>query len=356
MLTGRLLPGLSPDWPPVREGLKRWPGYYAARPGPGGWELMLFEPTPRRERWLLHVGLLVVTLFSTVVAGALLAGGEPVTFSTLPLLGGWWIWVPTSIDIDSLMRGIPFGVTLVAILAVHEAGHYVAARWHSISVTPPYFIPFPPYVSVIGTLGAFIRLRSPVPNRRTLLDIGVAGPLASFIASIPVLAWGLSASRPLAVGGSRDVPSTYLVGFAGEHFWLGSSFLLTGLREMVMTLPAGHVLELHPLAFAGWLGLFVTALNLLPISQLDGGHVLYSLVGKRQKLFAWAFFAALIPLGFLWAGWWIWALLVLVVGRGRVRHPSVFDDVQALDGRRVALGLLAAVVFALCFIPVPFHL
>lgn len=354
MVTGRLLPGSSPDSPHVRERLERWQGYHAARTGPGGWELLLFEPTVRRERWLLHSLLLAITLLSTVVAGAILVGGEPLAFTAVPLLGGWWVWVPTAIDVDSLVAGIPFGVTLVAILAVHEAGHYVAARWHRISVTPPFFIPFPPYVSVIGTLGAFIRLRSPVPDRRTLLDIGVAGPLASFIASIPILAWGLMASRPLAV--PYDTPGIYLVRFAGEHFWLGPSLLLAGLSEILTAVPAGHVLELHPLAFAGWLGLFVTALNLLPISQLDGGHILYSLLGDRQRHFAWLFFVALIPLGFLWAGWWVWALLVLVLGRGRVRHPSVFDGVRPLDGRRVAVSLLAAAVFAACFIPVPFHL
>jgi len=354
LLTGRLLPGLTPESAEVQEVLAGWPGSVGAREGPLGWELFLFEPAPRRERWWLHVLLLVATLFSTVVAGSLLAGHWPIGFEALLLYGGWWVPIPVAIDVGALVPGLPFGVALVGVLAVHEAGHYLAARRHRISVTPPYFIPFPPYLSVIGTLGAFIRLRSPVLSRSTLLDVAVSGPLLSFLASLPLLWWGLAHSRVIGV---VNAPTAYLVRFASERLWLGESLAMSWLTRLVLDFPgAGHVVEMHPIAFAGWLGLFVTALNLLPISQLDGGHLLYALFGSRQRLAAWAFFLALIPLGFLWAGWWVWAVLVAGVGRGRIGHPPLYSSERGPEAVRVAVGLAAAVAFLLCFVPVPFRL
>jgi membrane-associated protease RseP (regulator of RpoE activity) len=278
-----------------------------------------------------------------------------VEFAALDLFADWWLPVPVSLDVGALLAGLPFGLTLVGILALHEAGHYVAARRYRITVTPPYFIPFPPYVSVIGTLGAFIRLRSPVLSRKHLLDVGVAGPLLSFFASVPVLWWGLLHSRVLSV--PFEAPSLYLVRFASERFWLGGSPIVLAItRALVGATPAGQTIELHPVAFAGWLGLFVTALNLLPISQLDGGHILYAVLGPRQKALAWAFFLALIPLGFLWAGWWVWAALVLLVGRGRIQHPPLFDAGEPLNRERVYVSLAAAAIFLLCFVPMPFRI
>jgi membrane-associated protease RseP (regulator of RpoE activity) len=355
VVTGRLLPGLQPDSSEVRDFLRRWPGSHTARKSPYGWELLLYEPSPQRERWWLHAMLLALTVFSTVVAGSLLAGRVPIGFLVLPLFQGWWLPVPAAIDTGALPAGLPFGLALVGILALHEAGHYFAAKHHGISVTPPYFIPFPPYVSVIGTLGAFIRLRSPVLSRRQLLDVGAAGPLVSFAASLPVLWWGLAHSRVLTV--ASEAPGTYLVRFAEERFWLGGSLAFSGLARLVSGLSGpGQVIELHPVAFAGWLGLFVTALNLLPISQLDGGHILYSLLGSRQRLAAWLFFATLIPLGFLWGGWWAWAVLVFAIGRGRIAHPPLFNPEERLTRARVVLGAATAVIFALCFVPIPFRL
>ena len=355
VLTGRLRPGLAPDTAELASRLAEWSGSYAARSGPNGYDLLLFLPAARRERWWLHLVLFLVTLGSTVVAGALLAGRQPVAFAALPLLDGWWLPLPIALELGALKAGLPFGLTLVAILALHESGHYFAARHHSISVTPPYFIPFPPYFSVIGTLGAFIRLRSPVLNRGALLDVGVAGPLLSFAASLPPLLWGLMHSRVVAV--PPGLPSDYLVRFASEQLWLGGSIAFSAMARVVIgPLGSGEILALHPVAFAGWIGLFVTALNLLPISQLDGGHILYALLGRRQTLLAWPFFAALIPLGFLWPGWWVWAVLVFAIGRGRVRHPPVFDEKRDLSGARVVWGLATAVILLVCFVPVPFRL
>ncbi len=355
VVMGQLRPGLTPESTEVREVSDGWAGSIGMREGPRGWELFLFKPGERRERWWLHVLLLLATLFSTVVAGSLLAGHAPILFRGVQLYGGWWLPVPTALYLGALPPGLPFGLALVAILAVHEAGHYFVARHHGISVTPPFFIPFPPYVSIIGTLGAFIRLRSPVLSRAALLDVGVAGPLASFAASLPVLWWGLVQSSVLTI--SEAGPSPYMVQFASEHFWLGGSVAMSAFSRLALGFVGGqHVLVLHPIAFAGWLGLFVTALNLLPISQLDGGHILYALLGKRQKLLAWLFFALLIPLGWLWPGWWVWAVLVFAIGRGRIQHPPIFNTESGPTGPRLLLGTAAALMFVICFVPVPFVL
>ena len=355
ILAGRLRPELRPNSPEVKELLARWPGYWGKRKAADGWELFLVDPARRRERWWLHVLLLLATLFSTVVAGSLLAGGTPIWFTPLRLFNGWLLPLPVAVNVPDLIPGLPFGLALIAVLAVHEAGHYFTARHHGLSVTPPFFIPFPPYISIIGTLGAFIRLRSPVLNRSLLLDVGVAGPILSFIASLPLLWWGFLHSQ--IVTSASEMPSRYLVQFFSEQFWLGGSLVLDGMSRLVLGLDGNsQFLVLHPLAFAGWLGLFVTALNLLPISQLDGGHILYGLLGRRQRPLAWLFFALLIPLGFLWAGWWVWATLVFLIGRGRIQHPPLFNEQEAPHGVRVAIGLLAGLMFLVCFVPVPFLL
>ncbi|MEE9156708.1 MAG: site-2 protease family protein [Gemmatimonadota bacterium] len=356
IVSGRLLPGLDTSSPAVRDALDRWPGPYESRRRAGAWELLLYRPAERRERWWLHVGLLIVTLLSTILAGDMLAGQHPIGFAPLPLGTGWSLPIPVSLRFDALLLGAPFGVALVAILFLHESGHYFTARHHRINVSPPYFIPFPPYVSVIGTLGAFIRLRSPLMNRRALLEVGVAGPLASFLASLPVLWWGLLHSRVISPA-PPGIPGPYLIRFMDQEIWLGGSIIFSGMVRLLLDFGGGgEVLLLHPVAFAGWVGLFVTALNLLPISQLDGGHILYSLLGDRQQKLAFVFFALLVPLGFLWPGWWVWAAVVFIVGRGRVGHPPVFNKERGLKRTGMTLVLAAALVFILCVVAVPFRL
>lgn len=356
VVSGRLLPHLNPESAQVKLTLAQWPGSHELRRGPYGWDLVLYRKVgPQRERWRLHAALFLLTLFSVVVAGSLLSGRQPIGLTALHLFDDWWLPLPLAVDYDALGAGLPFGLALLGVLAFHEAGHYVAARYHHISVTPPYFIPFPPYFSIIGTFGAFIRLRSPVMNRRALLDVGVAGPLVSFVISLPLLWWGLLHSRVIVSPPGAGSP--YLVRFITEDIWVGGSVVLSAMARLVTGFSgADAVLVLHPVAFAGWIGLFVTALNLLPISQLDGGHILYAILGGRQRPFAWLFFGALIPLGFLWVGWWVFAALVFFLGRGRLSHPPVFNAEEELDGARLGIGLATVVVFVLCFVPVPLQL
>jgi len=283
--------------------------------------LRLWEEGRIKERptWLLNLLLFLLTLITTLYAGALQEGGNP--FRHLLDLG----------------RGIPFSFTLMAILGIHELGHYFASSRRHIRVTLPYFIPAP---SILGTFGAFIKMKSPVPDKRTLLDIGVAGPLSGFAVALPALMVGLMLSR---VAPAAKV----------EGLNLGSSLLLNLLSHLVVgPIPPHHDLILHPVAFAGWIGTLVTALNLLPLGQLDGGHVAYALLGRKQHLVARFTFFALILMGLLWQGWLFWALLTLFMG---IRHPALLDDWTPLDNRRKSLGLLAFLIFILCFIPIPFE-
>ena len=320
-LAGRFYPFLPRPLLVLRDRLTPFSYPYHLRRDGDRVILRLWEERRTRERpaWLLNLFLFILTLISTLCAGSLQEGGNPFR------------------HLHDLRRGIPFSFTLMAILGVHELGHYFVSRRRHIRVTLPYFIPAP---SILGTFGAFIKMKSPVPDKRTLLDIGVAGPLAGFVVALPALITGLFLSR--------ITPSTQAEGLA-----LGDSLLLKLLSFLIKgSIPANYDLLLHPVAFAGWIGTLVTALNLLPLGQLDGGHVAYALLGKRQHWLARVIFLGLMILGFFWQGWLFWALLILIMG---MRHPAPLDDWTPLDGRRKALGLLTFLILVVCFIPVPFQ-
>jgi hypothetical protein len=352
IVQGTLLPGLDSGHPAVRTTLEAWDGPHFVRSTPYGEEVTLVRrwAAPRRERWWLHLLLFLLTAFTTTAAGARFLGYEPLPFVLLPV-GNIGVPRPVGFEPAALLPGLIFSAPLLLILLGHELGHYLLARRHRMDVSPPYFIPAP-RINVIGTFGAFIRLRSPLINRAMLLDVGVAGPIASFVLSLPVVALGLAWSTP--VGYPHAAPPTPFAVLLGEQpIFLGGSLVLHALAPLLAE--PGDVLLLHPLAFAGWLGLFVTALNLFPLSQLDGGHILYALLRDWQPRLGLLFLFVLLLLGNFWWGWWFWALLILVLGRGSIRHPAVFDPEYPVRGLRRQLGWAAVVIFLLTFVVVPFR-
>jgi membrane-associated protease RseP (regulator of RpoE activity) len=227
---------------------------------------------------------------------------------------------------------------LLGILSAHEMGHYLMCRRYGVDATLPFFIPAP-FISLIGTLGAFIRIRAPIPHRRALFDIGIAGPLAGFLITLPVLVLGVQEARITPTGTGRD--GIYL----GEPLLF--QWAVAWLRGAA---PEGMTLSIGPLGLAAWFGLFVTALNLLPIGQLDGGHVTYALLRRRAAVVSRIGFWACVALIYFGPNWAVWSLLLLVLGR---RHPTTLNDSLPLGRVRVAVGLVGAAVFALCFVPDP---
>jgi len=279
-----------------------WPDYRGKKPGVG-----------------INVVLFIFTLITTTFAGAIQEGVNPLK------------------NPEQIFKGLPFSLALIGILLAHELGHYLTARNHGLNVTLPYFIPAP---SFIGTFGAFIQMRSPIRDRRILLDIGASGPLVGIAVSLPLLIFGLRLSEV------KMVPEQ-----AGTT--LGSSLLLYLISWLVVgPLPEGFDVVIHPVGFAGWIGLLVTSLNLLPIGQLDGGHVAYALLGERQNKISKIVFLGLLALGiFGWPGWLFWGLILFIMG---FRHPPLLEWWVPLDRRRKIMGWVTIAIFILTFIPVPF--
>jgi len=295
-------------------------------------------------RYLLAALLFGVTFITTTILGA----GYYLSTRTdvivdLPL----WLH-PTTVravlqDPRLLRIGLSFSLPTLFILFCHEMGHYLACRRYRLPATLPYFLPAP---IGLGTFGAFIRIRGPILSKRQLLDVGVAGPLAGFVALLPFLAWGIAHSLPVQVTTASDTDNAAMLLFlpGKSLLWLGLTRLFHG------ALPPGTVLDPHPFAIAGWVGLFATMLNLLPLGQLDGGHILYAATGRWQRWLAYPLWAALAFAGLAWEGWFLWCVVTLIM---RLRHPPVWDEAEPLDARRRWLVLAAAAVFALSFMPVP---
>ena len=282
------------------------------------------------SRWTLPIVLFGLTVCTTLWAGAYQAYRGtirgPVAF----------IWEHP----EMLWQGIPFAGTLLFILLTHEFGHFILSKIHRVPASLPLFIPGPPHF--IGTFGAIIRIRGPILNRRALFDIGVAGPLAGFAVALVALIVGLFLSTVV------DRTLTY-------GWKLGEPLLLKFMTWLILgPVPTDADVILHPVAFAAWFGLFVTSLNLMPIGQLDGGHVAYALWGHRQRTMALTVIPLLIMLGFVgWPGWFIWAFMAGVFG---VEHPPVVDPQVPLGTARALLGWAAFAVFVLTFAPVPLSL
>lgn len=283
-----------------------------------------------RTRSGVNLLLFVLTVLSTLAAGCLVNGSFPfVTFNPFlqPL---------------RLLDGVPFSFTLLAILGTHEFGHYFTARYHGASVSLPFFIPAPPPIFLFGTMGAVIRMRSPARDRNSLFDIAVAGPLAGLVVAVPALLLGLSWSK--------------LGMLLPEHSGLtfGDSLLMRALTWLVFgSIPAGMDVFVHPVALAGWVGLFVTALNLFPVGQLDGGRIAYALFGPWHRQVSIATFVGLMALGavFRSANWIVFAgLILLLMG---FHHPPPLDDLTPVSRRRYVLGVGCLILLILLIPPVP---
>lgn len=351
IVQGTLSEEVSPSDPEVQRTLNDWGGTHFLHQTPAGVRVTLVRPNGPRaaERWWLHTLLGVTTLLTTTIAGAYFLGRSPLALFWVDLRL-FWLPLPRGVNLTELAFGLFFSLPLMVILLGHELGHYLVGKRRGMDVSPPYFIPAPTWINVIGTFGAFIRLRSAVINRIVLLEVGAGGPIASFLLSIPFTLLGLAWSRQTTAL-AAEAPAPYVVSFAGQPIWLGDSLLFHLLRSIVI--PGEGVVHLHTVAFAGWLGLFITALNLVPLAQLDGGHVLYALVGKSQRYFGMAFLVALLVLGRIWWGWWLWAGVILLIGRGSIRHPSVFDPEPPVIGPRRLIGWLCILIFVITFMPLP---
>lgn len=289
-------------------------------PAGGGPMRRLLRVSGSSPAWL-HAALLLATIASTVYAGSFLLDGG--TFQ----LG------------NALRAGGPFALTLLLILGIHEMGHYFAARHHKVKVTLPFFIPLPVPGS-LGTLGAVIFIRSPLKTRRALFDVGISGPLAGLVVALPLFIIGLLLP-PITFGAPINLI------FRG----VGVPPLLQALGDPFVEGSLSRAILLHPVALAAWFGVLLTALNLLPLGQFDGGHVAYALFGRRAWSLAYIVFSLLAVAGILyWPTWLIWGFLALLTG---LQHPPPHDDITPLDIRRKVLGWVTILIFLLIVVPQP---
>lgn len=297
----------------------------------------------KKNGWFLNLILFILTIATTSVTGALLQGKDPF------------------LSLENLSSGYPYSFALLSILFVHEMGHYLAARFYNVRVTLPYFIPLLLPAFHPGTMGAFIKMRSAIPGKRALFDIGVAGPIAGFVLSLIFLIVGFQ-RLPDATTVQTIVNQIHPPGNADAvNLYLGHTFMYDALARLYNAahLPMNEMYH-FPFIFAGWFGLFVTALNLMPIGQLDGGHLTYAMFGDKARKIALAVFALLIGLNFYLISnynsyiWVLWSVLILFFIR--FRHPPTLNDSEKLGVVRIIIGWLSYLIFILCFSPIPFLL
>jgi len=279
-------------------------------------------PSAAQGTVLVHVLLFLATLLTTLMVGMLKEGVDPFVHP------------------EQFYRGLPYAVTLLAILFCHEMGHYTTARYYGMDVTLPYFIPAPP--PFLGTFGAIIRMKSPPLHRRALLHIGAAGPIAGFCVAVPAMIYAYATSTVMPT--ATDMGGIYLA----------EPLLLQIIGYLVVgPLPSGMSLVINSVGFAAWFGLLVTVFNLLPIGQLDGGHILYALLGRQARYISWVVIGALLVLGLAWPGWILWAFLGWLSGR---RQPTVLDQHAPLGRYSQVIAGVALAIFVLCFMPIPITL
>lgn len=319
---------------------------------------------PTAREWRKHGALLLLTALTTAFAGVMLFSepiAEPVMRSPVGLFD-YALYIPVfylravagyaghAFATPSLLaQGGMFAGALLSILAAHEAGHYVACRRYGVDATLPFFIPAPP-LFLAGTFGAFIKIKSPIPSRRALFDIGVAGPLAGFVVILPIALIGILTAQPATLP---------LVPEAGQQTIIFGDPLL--LRLFARAFGASFDIQINPFYFAAWIGLLVTSLNLMPVGQLDGGHATYALFGKRLHgwigRIAFVLMSVLAILGWMWyssPSGFLYAVLLAVILR--VRHPQVTNEGEPLDRPRVLIAILTLIVFVLSFLPFPIQI
>jgi membrane-associated protease RseP (regulator of RpoE activity) len=299
-----------------------------------------YSPPPQPMHWpsLAAAGaLFLVTALSTMAAGAQFAGAYAAVQA--PGFDNFFLtYFQAFAQPQLLLTGLPFSATLLGILMAHELGHYFACRYYRIYASYPFFIPAP---TLIGTMGAFIRIRSPILNRRALFDMAIAGPLAGFVIAIPMLA--------IAIAHSRISP-----GAVASPLLFGQPLAERLLEAWLFPGVSHATILLNPVGRAAWVGLFATALNLLPAGQLDGGHILYTLASKQHRWISLGVALLLLPLAFLWIGWILWAVLLAALTFRR--HPPLLDQWEPLDRHRRIMAAVALAMFLLCFMPVPISL
>jgi len=317
--------------------------YYHALPRPVG--------RPPRERYWLHGLLLLATVFTTLVVGARMEfnflNNKPqfaYNGEWLPFFPLGWVFAQPS----RLLLGIPFSATLLFILLAHEMGHYLFCRYYGVRATLPFFIPAP---TLIGTLGAVIRIKAPIRSRAALFDIGIAGPIAGFVVAVATLAVAMGLSKPLAAGVG---PSDMQLGFPAIFHIMHRVLRMVAPSHAVAALPLTRI-YLHPTAVAALVGMFATALNLLPSSQLDGGHIVYALWPRAHRVISWITVIALIYLGHRYFGWRVWAGLLILMNVMTFRQEQA-PKYPMLPPSRWPLAALALIMLALTFTISPFQM
>ncbi|MBV8890613.1 MAG: site-2 protease family protein [Acidobacteria bacterium] len=298
--------------------------------------LPLYVPPRARQRTWIYVFFFCLTVLTTLIVGTRMELNFQKNIPPLSLDDNFLSVFPWSLRHPGrLVLGIPFSFTLMLILFAHEMGHYLYCRYYGVNATLPFFVPFP---SLFGTMGAFIRIKSPIPSRSALFDIGIAGPIAGFVFAILALGVGLVLSKPMpAVVLAPDLDFGYPLIFKLVHRLVGARTELTKLN-------------LSPVAIAAWVGMFATALNLLPGGQLDGGHIVFSISPRLHRIISTATIATLVPLGFYrWTGWLLWAVLLAISG---MRHPTV-PSWPSISGGRRWLAIFAIIMLVMSFTPTP---
>lgn len=299
-------------------------------------------PPPRHGKLWVQLTLLAATFATTTITGACHYASFSIDFSKLSADGGGQLGVDLFSDPLFYARGLWYSLTILGILGLHEMGHYVACLRYDVDATRPYFLPAP--LPLTGTLGAFIRIKSRIPNKVALFDIGVAGPLAGFVVAVPALFIGLMLSRV------DRLPED-----SSQLMELGEPLLFRLAAWMVWgDVADGYSINMHPMAFAAWFGLLATALNLFPIAQLDGGHISYAVLGHRATILTLIMIGVAVGLTFVSSSWIAWTiLLIAMIATMGPRHPPTLDDDHGLDRGRLILAAVAMLILVLCFTPAP---